>query len=128
MSCLFRSLGRFLSMDENTMRTRICDFMRSDPVIFDNIKLSELIVHQPDIKLDQQQSLESYISQMMSPHTMGGAFEIWAFTKLFNKNARVLLIAGFTGHFNSTKFTEFISHVDNEWVQITWSGTHYEPV
>lgn len=125
MSCLFRALGRFVDTDEVTMRQKICDFMRSDPEIIGDVKLSEIVKMQSDIKINDDHPLVSYIYEMTNPNVMGGAIEIQIFTKIFVKNVRVYT----TREQDKNKTIEFIcdNSLQNSWIELIWSGNHYEP-
>ena len=116
MSCLFDSLSTFSDgMPSQILRLHICDYLQTNPVLLDNLRAEDVVKHELDV------SLNSYVNTMRLPSTMGGATEIRAFTKLFNKNIFVKSIP-------NNKVIEFIENPHYKWVGLVWTGGHFDPV
>lgn len=43
MSCLFNSLSYFVNTDGRRLRNIICDYLETDPIIFDVMNVSNII-------------------------------------------------------------------------------------
>lgn len=129
MSCLFNSLDKCLKRlpsevlfkddDSSKIRHRICDYLETNPVLFDDIKTEEII--QWDIPT---YILSTYVNRMRSTSTWGGAIEIRAFVKLYEVDVEVINIRDFTSKSN----IEFVNEYNKYKVKITWNGYHYEPI
>ena len=129
MSCLFRALGRFVNLDEGTLRQRICEFQKTNPLLIDGAKLSDLVIMQTDVATDEKDPLASYIYQMSNQGVMGGAIEISCFTHMFDINVRVRNTRAQNDAVDRRKPIEFIaSEATTKWIEIEWSGGHYEPI
>lgn len=120
MSCLFVSLGHFVNINDHDLRTKICDFLATNPAIIDDMKCSEIIQFQSDIPATD---LETYICKMRNQCVMGGAIEISAFTKMFNINVKVKS----SRLCDNGSVIEFVSANENKWITLRWTGNHYDP-
>lgn len=121
MSCLFHSLASFVKdLATDDLRRMIADFLEKDPVLNDNMRLSEILPHEPGAP-----TLAAYVQNMRSPATWGGAIEIKAFCELFD--AVVLVVVLRTGkviEFQPTGPGKKGSFV----FRVSWNGGHYEPL
>ncbi len=118
MSCLFDSLSRFIQderVDGGLMRKLICEYLKSDPKMIDDMTASEVAKNATGLNLEQ------YISNMRMGSTFGGALEIRAFTKVFKLNVLVNSIP-------NKKEIEFIEDTRYRWIVLEWTGNHYEAV
>ncbi len=121
MSCLFRSLGRFVDQGEEALRKEICDFLAQEPLLFsdDNTSTRDIV------KWESGSDLHAYIASMRRSSTWGGALEIKAFVELYRMGVRVRDIRT-----HPNKVIEFVPSRSRprRWVEVTWSGGHYQPV
>ena len=116
MSCLFDSLSMFLEhMNSAMLRSNICDYLETNPLLIDDLKACEVINHETNY------DLETYVSNMRSQSTMGGAIEIRAFTKIFQVNVKVLSMP-------NQKVIEFLENPHFAWFVIQWTGNHFDPI
>lgn len=118
MSCLFDSLARFIEderVDGSVVRHTICEYLKSDPIMIDGMRASEVAKNETGF------DLESYISNMRMGSTFGGALEIRAFTRIFKLNVLVHSIP-------NKKEIEFIENKRYKWAVVSWTGNHYEGV
>jgi hypothetical protein len=131
MSCLFESLGRFINVHPSQLRSEICNYLMSDPVLIGELTASMIVEYQPDIiTLDESVNdpvnntsrLKKYVSEMSKSIVMGGAIEIMAFCKIYNKNVTVKPIIT-----PNMKPIEFVNDNATQTFTITWNGGHYEP-
>jgi hypothetical protein len=128
MSCLFNSLSRFTPGTNATeLRQKICDFLLLDNLGKYNIPNTCSIEHDEirpsDVAKLEGMTLEQYVSKMRSSSTWGGALEIAAFMRLYNKNVEVVNIRD-----SSNKPIEFVVLGNTTKVRISWNGGHYEPI
>ena len=122
MSCLFNSLSRFVSDSSENIRKNICDYLLTNPKLYDEISASDYI------NWESGKSLNDYVKQMRSSSTWGGAIEISAFTHLYAMNVNVLNIRD-SGNYTIIKPIEFKSNQKtNKSCTISWNGFHYEPI
>ena len=117
MSCLYRSLAHFLpGVSPNQLRQTICDYLRQDPDLLDNLKASQTIPWETGMDLN------TYISRMRYQNEWGGAIEIKLYCDLFKRNVIVKSLP-------NGKDIEFFSKTpSNVWNKIYWTGNHYEPM
>lgn len=118
MSCLFDSLARFIQderVDGAIVRKVICEYLKSDPKMIDDMTASEVIKNETGLNLEQ------YISNMQMGSTFGGAIEIRAFTRVFKLNVLVNSIP-------NKKEIEFVENKRYRWAVLYWTGNHYEAV
>jgi hypothetical protein len=117
MSCLFQSLGYFLT-DTNPERLRqeICNYLSSNPKLIDNLSIEELASFEGT-------NLKNYISDMRQSSTWGGAIEIKAFCDIFNINVNVIIL-------KDKKTVNFLSTNQPSLgtITISWNGSHFEPI
>ena len=116
MSCLFQSLSHFINyLDENALRNIICDYLQSNPTIFDTISANQMIGWRDDMELSK------YIIEMRNNNTWGSSLEIKAFCNIFN----IVVIVHYLG-----KEIEFIPIMPNPrfLIRINYTGNHYEPM
>lgn len=117
MSCLFDSLSYFHSISSNEMRSRICDYIKTNPKMND-VKVSDCI------KWETGKTLDAYISHMRNSCTWGGAIEIKAYCDLFNVSVEVNSIR--KGEHRKVEFIN--TRKTNMWIILKWTGNHYEPI
>jgi len=115
MSCLFNSLSHFIvDLDEHNLRNIICDYLQTNPVVFDNIDADKMINWRDDINLTQ------YISEMRNTNTWGSSLEIKSFCNIFN----IIVIVH---HLN--RQIEFIPNNTPKFaIHIKYNGNHFEPI
>lgn len=126
MSCLFESLGRFVNVHPTQLREEICKYLLTDPTLVGELRASMIVEHQPDIKNSGDTSdvrLKSYVSEMSKSIVMGGAIEIMAFCKLYNKNVIVKNVRAMP----HIKPIEFVHENATSTITLTWTGGHYDP-
>lgn len=75
MSCLFDSLQIVLST--KNLRNQVCDYLTTNPIIFDNLCAMDLV------QLTNGITLEGYISSMRHPETWGGGLELKCVSNIF---------------------------------------------
>ena len=117
MSCLFNSLSHFINLDSYSIRQTICNYLENNRPIIDGIE-TELI-----LSLDS--SKDSYISNMRSTSTWGGAIEIQAACNIWNLRIIIINIRN-----NGNIPIEFIP-INNNYnytIKLSWNGFHYEPI
>ena len=122
MSCLFNSLSKFVSDDSYRIRTRICDYLATNPILFDDIKASDAILWESGM------SLEAYVSKMRSPTVWGGSAEIKSFVNIYKINVDVVNIRDFPKQ-SITMINNTINFGNSEnmiTIKISWSGNHFE--
>lgn len=121
MSCLFNSLSYFIvNVDPTSMRKMICDYLSTDPILFNNENSEE---HRFSYLIGRDK-FDTYINTMRSENTWGGAYEIKAFCNLFGAIVKVKVL-------QTNQWIEFIpSEAKNSLpiLQISWNGNHYEPI
>lgn len=127
MSCLFNSLSKFVSDDSGTIRRKICDYLETNPIIFDDAKAEDVI------NWESNTSLSSYVLRMRNTSTWGGAIEIRCFCNIYNLNVEVINIRGGNRNEKSIFFPKSFNSEDNKEtleniVKISWNGGHYEPI
>jgi hypothetical protein len=118
MSCLFTSLSTLIKIhDGEKLRSIICDYMQTDPIVMDNMKLSD-VVQTTD---DEHKSLVSYVNHMRRESSWGGAIEIRIFCEIFGYTVIVVKKDGTVIEFVPKK----PSH--GGVISIYWNGNHYDP-
>lgn len=118
MSCLFNSLSYHTkNYTSPQLRTMICDYLQTDPILIEDKNFSSL--------LGSKQKLNSYVKNMRSPHTWGGAYEIRAFCEIF----QVIVYVRTSSHRRDIEFRPHELNIDHpKIVRIDWNGFHYEPL
>lgn len=115
MSCLFNSLSKFVNISPQNLRKQICHFLRSNPSILDNIKVSDVI------NWENGMDINTYIDKMEQSSTWGGCLEIKCFCEIFGITVKV--------YYNNR-------HIDispeskksNNTIYLLYNGNHYEPL
>jgi hypothetical protein len=109
-------------IDENRLRSMIVDYMRTDPILFDEdppVSLSKVL------EASNLGKLSEYCDHMNRTSTWGGALEIRMFCDLFCVTVHVKVLQ--TG-----KMIEFLPKEKNCTeivpIYISWNGGHYEPI
>lgn len=120
MSCLFRSLAYFVqSVDENELRQIICNYLEKNPKIIDDLSLKDVL------NIDGIETMD-YVSNMRNNSTWGSAFEIKAFTEIY----QVAVVVRIQQTQRDIVFKP--SSMENATclnaVMIVWTGNHYEPL
>ncbi len=120
MSCLFKSLAHFVvnndsdsRPDENEIRRLICDYLQTNPVVFDNLKASDCL-------WETGMGLDTYIKSMRNPETWGGSLEIKAFADMFKTQITVIGPGGVPAVYHPRGMT--LSEIT-----LIYNGQHYEP-
>lgn len=110
MSCLYDSLSHYVDIGSQELRTKICDYLDSDPDIAGSTA-EEIVAWQTNMSLDKY-------SALMRTNAWGGAIEIKAFCDIYQTNVRVQV--------PNSREIEFISHKKTDrWVCIKWTGNHF---
>ena len=114
MSCLFESLASYLKIDAALLRAEICNYLQSDPVMYDDVKVSYLLDD-----ANTPSDLQEYVNAMRRPETWGSALEIETFCKLYKCSVDVEILGGnvisFGVEYHCRSFT----------VKLAWDGGHY---
>ena len=108
MSCLFRSLSKFVNLEEDNLRKKICDFLETNPELIDTVKLSDIT----------PQKFSTYILNMRDCDTWGGGIEIKAFCEIYNYQVNVYIPNGKIISFYPKRLPVRI-------INITWTGNHF---
>ena len=119
MSCLFKSLAHFVvnndsdgPPDEHEIRRLICDYLQTNPIVLDDLKVSDCI-------WEKGMALDKYVRCMRSPETWGGSLEIKAFADMFKTQITVIGPGGpSVYHPRGTTLSE---------ITLIYNGQHYEP-
>ena len=119
MSCLFDSLGYFLNIKSNKIRSIICDYLEKDNKLFDDIKTKDLLLLES----------KNYIKFMRKSSTWGGAIEIKSACNIWNLKIIVKNIRTDGKKKSRIKFipTNGINSLTKK-IKLLWNGIHYEPV
>jgi hypothetical protein len=118
MSCLFNSLSYFIQENSFQIRQKICDYLQENKPIIDGIETHEVLKF-------ESINANSYITNMRSTSTWGGAIEIQCACNIWNLSINV---KNFRDQTNRT--IEFIPLSSNseKTINIYWTGGHYEPI
>jgi hypothetical protein len=118
MSCLFVSLSHFLKKDSSTIRDIICNYLETNGKIIEDLDT--------DLILSLDNSKDEYIKQMRMSSTWGGGIEIKAACNIWN----VRILIHNIRDINNVKIIEFlpINPVFKHTINLTWNGSHYEPI
>ena len=117
MSCLFISLCYFIpgQISADHLRHIICEYLMTNMSILDTINANDLVL------LESNMSLDTYVNNMRSHSTWGGAIEIKCFCNIFNIQVDVVFNDRIIEFFPNTR-----NHTDK--IKILYTGNHYEPV
>lgn len=116
MSCLFRSLAVFVqSVDENRLRQMVCDYLRHNPKLMDDLTLQDILVGE---------DMGDYVESMRKGSTWGGAIEIKAFCEIF----QVAVMVRIRQTARDLVFYPSRRRDVPRMVMIEWQGSHYEPI
>lgn len=114
MSCLYDSLSAFNEIRSADLRTKICNYLESNPGIAGAYA-------QEFVQWETGMDLKSYISRMRRD-AWGGAVEIKAFCDMYETNVRVKVPM-------NKREIEFLSDKPTKkWVCIQWTGNHFVPL
>ena len=115
MSCLFHSLSHFISLDSDSLRQEICNYLQEN----------KPIIYGLDTKIILDMDRPHYIQHMRKTSTWGGAIEIQAACNIWHLSIIVHNIRD-----NNRNKIEFlpIDKSNCKKIEITWSGGHYEPI
>ena len=117
MSCLFRSLSKGINIHEDLLRKVIVDYIKTNPVLLDDIKAADVI------NWTEGQDLDKYARRMYHSYAWGGAIEIRAFCNLFHVNVCVHVL------YTNKKFTiESARPNPVKTIHISYNGSHFEPM
>jgi len=118
MSCLFNSLNHFINEGSYEIRQKICDYLKDNKPILEDFETHEVLKY-------ENPSYESYIENMRSTSTWGGAIEIQCACNIWNLRINVKNYRD-----NNNKTIEFIpiNNSINNTINIYWNGGHYEPL
>lgn len=115
MSCLFDSLSQDVGLSSYDLRQEICDYLSSNPKLFDDMSCEEVVKHESGMEL------QNYVGNMRQTQTMGGATEIKAFCLIFKKNVKIESVP-------NQKTIEFTIEPYLPVVHLRWTGGHYDLV
>ncbi len=108
-----------------TIRNKICDYLLTNPILFDEIDAKTVI------EWESNTDLNSYVNRMRSTSTWGGATEIKCFCEIYKCDVEVFNIRN---HGNITLLTKSISFQTSQQqentkiARVSWNGGHYEPL
>ena len=112
MSCLFKALSNFIPDNTEELRSKICNFLEQNPILFADIKVNNIVKWEKDMVLNE------YIMNMRSNETWGGAIEIKSFCELYKIKVNV--------HLANNKIINFIPLDDPiAIINITWIGNQF---
>ena len=111
MSCLFDSLSRFLSIDSYSLRQQLCDYLSTNPKLFDDIDTSDWI------SWENNYVLSDYINNMRKSYTWGGGIEIKAFCNIYK--AQVII------RFLDRNITFYPNDPPEKIININYTGNHF---
>ncbi len=117
MSCLFNSISRLISINSNTIRQTICDYLEQDKPIIDGLQTSDIL------KMEQG-SVNKYIRLMRQTSTWGGAIEIGAACNIWKCR---IIVENRRDRRGNIEFIP-ISVEPQKTLVLYWTGGHYEPV
>ena len=116
MSCLFNSLAPAVHLHPEILRTRIANFLKTDPELLDDIKAKDIIAW------TENKTLDEYANRMSRPGVWGGGIEIRAFCEMYAIDVAVHVL------YTNKKFTIRSSKKANKKVHISYTGSHFEPM
>jgi len=118
MSCLFNSLSHFFPEDSFTIRQQICDYLQAGKPIIEGLETHEVLTFESN-------NVDSYISNMRSTSTWGGAIEIQAACNIWNVQINVSNYRDI-----NNRIIEFlpINGTSLRTISVYWTGGHYEPI
>lgn len=112
MSCLFNSLSKFVNISPQTLRKKICDFLRENPSLLDDINVSEVI------KWENGMDIQTYVNKMEQYSTWGGGIEIKCFCEIYQLGVSII---------HNNRQIEFIpsSGKYTSIITLNYTGNHY---
>jgi hypothetical protein len=118
MSCLFNSLSYFINEDSFKIRQKICDYLQENKPIIDGIETCEILKFESN-------NTNTYVTNMRSTSTWGGAIEIQAACNIWNLQINVSNYRD-----RNNRIIQFIPLKINyeKTINIYWTGGHYEPI
>ena len=109
MSCLFRSLAKFVNIETDDLRQKICDFLEENPKLMDNtIRVSDIT----------PENFQTYINNMRNNETWGGGIEIKAFCEIYNYQVNIYIP-------NDKIIPFYPKGLPIRIVNILWTGNHF---
>jgi hypothetical protein len=116
MSCLFDSLSSYITnINSNQLRNIICDYLLTNPTIFDNIDASNVSEWQTDL------TLQEYVNKMRKDEEWGSGTELKSFANIFNIKVNV---------YHEGRIIEFLP-LNNKpigQIYLHYTGNHYTPI
>jgi len=116
MSCLFNTLSQFVDLSGKELRQNICNYMKNNPVIIDQIRIEEFVDGN-----DEFDDIEEYIEKMRSTSSWGGGIEIKLFCNMYKKSVLVKN----TQDGKTIEFLPFGKVSKKDVIKINWNGSHY---
>ena len=116
MSCLFNTLSQFVDLNGKELRQNICNYMKNNPIIIDEIRIEEFVDGN-----DEFDDIEEYIKKMESTSSWGGGIEIKLFCNMYNKS----VIVKNTQDGKTIEFLPFNKVSEKDIIKINWNGYHY---
>jgi hypothetical protein len=115
MSCLFNSISFHISEPSNTIRNKICDYLKQNKKIMDGISTKDVLKFESS----------NYITEMRKSTTWGGAIEIQCACNIW----KVRIIVEDIRKKKNIKIIEFLpsNSTYTKTINLKWSGGHYEP-
>ncbi len=109
MSCLFRSLAKFVNIETDALRQKICDFLEENPKLMDNtIRVSDIT----------PENFQTYINNMRNNETWGGGIEIKAFCEIYNYQVNIYIP-------NDKMITFYPKGLPIRIINLSWTGNHF---
>lgn len=106
MSCLFRSLAKFVNIETDDLRQKICDFLSENPELIDSIRVNDITPN-------------NYVLNMRNNETWGGGIEIKAFCEIYNYQVNV--------HIPKSVIPFYPKQLPVRIINISWTGNHFTP-
>ena len=114
MSCLFNTLSQFVNLNGRDLRSNICNYMSTNPIIIDEIKIGDFLKGDTD-------NIKEYVEKMSSTSTWGGGIEIKLFCNMYNK---VVMVHN-TQDGKDIEFLPFGKNSKEDVINVKWNGSHY---
>jgi hypothetical protein len=118
MSCLFNSLSYFINESSCQIRQTICDYLKDNKPIIDGLETHNVLQF-------ESKDANTYITNMRSTSTWGGAIEIQSACNIWNLRINV---KNYRDQQNRTiEFVPLNQNIEKT-INIYWTGGHYEPI
>lgn len=114
MSCLFKSIGKLIQLETQTVRHIICNYLEKNGLIMEDMETKDIL----------QMENDNYIKNMRQNSTWGGAIEIQAACNIWRLIVKV-------HDCRQNEIMTFYPVTETQSIRyklyICWSGNHYTP-